>query len=304
MLALFVAAALPFVTPSSPRFDVVALGVGGGVVEGDLTSFLLAQHDQKKFLGLDAGSVGAGLKKTGVEFGDVKAWALSHPHLDHVEGLAMTVVNASGTVPVFGLPSTIDALRDHLFNGVVWANFANEGKAPQLGRLRYERLTPGKPVFVDELRLWIEALPLSHAGGVSTAFLVGDGEASVVFLGDTGPDLVENSHQLDLLWQRLAPLVRGGKLRGIFVETSYDNSRADKDLFGHLTPRWLWQELGALAAASDPSSAKTALRGLPVIVMHIKPAPAARETIEKELNAGNTLGVTLLFPKQGDRLSL
>ncbi len=296
-------AALPFMTPEAARFDIVALGVGGGLVEGDLTSFLLARHGEQKFIGLDAGSVGSGLAKAAVDFGDVKAWAITHPHLDHVEGLAMNIVNATGTVPLYGLSSTIDALRDHLFNGVLWANFGNEGKPPQLGRLRYERLAPGRAVVVPELGFTIEALPLSHAGGTSTAFLVGDGDGVVCFVGDTGPDLVEHSHQLDLLWQRLAPLVRGGKLKALFIETSYANDRKNELLFGHLTPRWLWMELQALASSSDPSSPKTALRGLPVIVMHIKPAPGAAETIRKELDGGNDLGVRLLFPRQGERIS-
>ena len=38
-------------------FDVVALGVNGGVEEGNLTSYLVRSDDQKLYLGLDAGSV-------------------------------------------------------------------------------------------------------------------------------------------------------------------------------------------------------------------------------------------------------
>ena len=44
-------------------FDVVALGVNGGVEEGNLTSYLVRSDDQKLYLGLDAGSVMPGIRK-------------------------------------------------------------------------------------------------------------------------------------------------------------------------------------------------------------------------------------------------
>lgn len=300
-------AAPPVPAPAaSEGFDVVALGVQGGLLEGDLTSFLLKRHDGDGWLGLDAGTVGNGLKKTGIAFDDVRAWCVSHPHLDHVAGLAENIVDGTGIRPLYGLPSTIDALRDHLWNGVLWANFGNEGKEP-LRRLRYERLTPGRAVRAEEVGLTIEALPLAHGGAISTVFLISDGSSSVAFFGDTGPDLVEQSTKLDAVWQRLAPLVRGHRLRAIFIEASYPSDRADSLLFGHLTPRHLMVELRALAAMANPSTPQTALQGVTVVVQHIKPkagGPTPREVIEAELKAMNTLSLTLLFPQQGDRFRL
>jgi len=294
-------------TSAADGFDVVALGVQGGLLEGDLTSFLVKRHTGEAWLGLDAGSVGTGLKKTGIAFDDVRAWCISHPHLDHTAGLAENIVDGTGIRPLYGLPSTIDALRDHVYNGVIWANFGNEGKEP-LRRLRYERMVPGRPVRADEVGLTLEALPLAHGTTTSTVFLISDDTSTIAYFGDTGPDLVEKSAKLDAVWQRLAPLVRGHRLRAIFIEASYPSDRADSLLFGHLTPRHLMVELRALAAMANPSVPQTALQGVTLVVQHIKPTggptPAAREVIEAELKALNTLSLTLLIPQQGDRFRL
>lgn len=312
-LSLSLLAAEPTPAAAAPRgFDVVALGVQGGLAQGDLSSFLLARRGQPAYLAVDAGSVLTGLGRSGGPPGPVlrdqiRGWALTDPHLDHVEGLASAVVDDVGTKPVFGLPSTIDALRDHLFNGVLWANFGNEGKDP-LRRLRYERMAPARPVHVDDVGVTLEALPLSHGGTTSTAFLISDGDAVVAFLGDTGPDLVEGGSRLGALWERLAPLVRGRKLRAIFVECSYDNARPDALLLGHLTPRHLLVELGALAALVSPQAPSKALQNVVVVVSHIVPTldggRSARDLVTSELEAGNKLGVRFLFPAQGERFAL
>jgi 3',5'-cyclic-nucleotide phosphodiesterase len=185
-------------------------------------------------------------------------------------------------------------------------NFGNEGKDP-LRRLRYERLAAGRSVHVDDVGITLEALPLAHAGVTSTAFLVGDGDDVVAFLGDTGPDLVEGGARLGLLWERLAPLVRGKKLRGLFIECSYPSARPDKLLFGHLTPRHLLVELGAFAALVDPQAPAQAL-DFPVVIMHIKPSldggKSMRDVVSEELDAANKLGVRFLFPQQGERFRL
>lgn len=303
----FAAVALFASVTAAPAFDVVALGVEGGLVEGDLTSFAIKPAKGTAWLALDAGALSTGLAKSHLAFSDLRAFCLTHPHLDHVEGLAINVVDATGVTPVYGLPSTIDSLRDHVFNGVIWPAFGNESPSTSkpLSRLRYERVAAGRPAHLDAIGVTIEAWPLSHGGSASTAFIVDDGDSAVVFVGDTGPDLVEGGAALDHLWQRIAPLVRGGKLRGIFIETSYSDERKDELLFGHLTPRHLMIELQALAAAVGPTSAQP-LRGLPVVIMHIKPTASgdARAVIEGQLNANNKPGVKLIVPKQGERFSL
>src|SRR5471030_3562926 len=66
MLALILACST---SPAIAGFDVVALGVNGGVQEGNLTSYLIRSDSQKIYLGLDAGSVLPGISKA-LEKGD------------------------------------------------------------------------------------------------------------------------------------------------------------------------------------------------------------------------------------------
>ena len=142
----------------------------------------------------------------------------------------------------------------------------------------------------------------------STAFLIESGGHYVLFIGDTGPDAVEGSDGMNSVWQRVAPLVREGKLRGIFLEVSFPNDRPDHLLFGHLTPSWMMEELCALAQQVDSDRPETALRGLSVVVTHIKPSfkqgedPAA--LIDEQLKQLNDLGVKFILPQQGQRIVL
>ena len=108
------------------------------------------------------------------------------------------------------------------------------------------------------------------------------------------------------LWTVIAPLVQAKKLRAIFLEVSYPDERPDHLLFGHLTPRWLMEELGRLAQVVHPQDPHAALQGLTVVVTHIKPAltqgPSPQERIVQQLQARNTLGVRFIIPSQGSRL--
>ncbi len=155
----------------------------------------------------------------------------------------------------------------------------------------------------------VEAWPLSHGAGYpSTAFLLAADGAYALYLGDTGPDPVEKSQALATLWDRIAPLIRVHRLRGVFLEASYPDGRPDAQLFGHLTPSWVLRELHDLAVRVDPAAPDRALQGLPVVVTHIKPTlqagPNPRELIRRQLQAQNDLGVAFILPEQGQAIRL
>jgi 3',5'-cyclic-nucleotide phosphodiesterase len=299
--------------PAAPAFEARVLGASGGIDESDLTCVLLGRAGTGEAIALDAGTVYAGLVRAfGRRAGDVlkrniHGYFLSHAHLDHVSGLA--IVSPDDTPkPVHGLPATIDALRDHLFNGRLWPNFTNEGEKP-IGKYTLVRMAPGAPVDVPAAGLQVTAFPLSHGGAAgSTAFLVtaGDAAAAALYLGDTGPDAVEGAGHLATLWDAVAPLVRDGALRAIFIEASYPDPRPDALLFGHLTPKWIDLELQALASRVAPDAPKTALRGLTLVVTHIKPRTEGkgdvRAEIRKQLAPVAARGVKVIVPNSGERL--
>jgi 3',5'-cyclic-nucleotide phosphodiesterase len=328
ILALGVAAWLATAAAQAPpAFVAVVLGAGGGPGQDDLSAYLLAPAGSADFVGLDAGTLLSGIRLAWARgsFGDlrppadatlgpegwilrtrVKAYLVSHAHLDHVAGLVVDSPEDERK-PIMGLATTVDRIRDHLFNWKLWPNFGDEGERP-LAKYRYVRLPTARESPIAGTAMSVEAFPLSHGGDLSTAFLIRAGGAAVLYVGDTGPDAVEGGGRLGALWTRVAPLARDRALRAIFLEVSYPEGRPDHLLFGHLTPSWMLHELRALATRVDPQTPTRALRDLTVVVTHVKPALegslAPRDRIAAELASLNDLGLRLVLARQGQRIEL
>ena len=124
----------------------------------------------------------------------------------------------------------------------------------------------------------VQAFPLSHSNLTSTAFLINSNDAYILYLGDTGPDEIEKSHNLHALWQSIAPLVKNKKLKTILIETSFPNEQPDKTLFGHLTPNWLMKEMDDLASLTGID----ALKGFNLIITHVKPPQTSINKIKEQ----------------------
>ncbi len=306
-------------------FDVVALGVNGGVEEGNLTSYLVRSDDQKLYLGLDAGSVMPGIRKAlekgsfpqvtaenaapltpqGAVFRNlIGGYFISHGHLDHLAGLIIGSPQDSKK-PIYGTADTIGTLRQHYFNGRVWPNFTDSGSGLRIGTYRLNLQRPEQRFSLGLTGLDGNIYPLSHGGTSSSMILVSRNNQSFAFFGDTGPDEVEKSKNLDTVWRVLGSEIKAKRLKGLIIETSYPDDVPDSKLYGHLTPHWLLKELASLQqhAGGDGS-----LKDLTVIISHVKPSLKAGADPEKEIMAqlekGNNLGVKFVRMQQGDRLEL
>ncbi|KAJ5725292.1 uncharacterized protein N7483_006649 [Penicillium malachiteum] len=85
---------------------------------------------------------------------------ITHPHLDHVSGLAMNtpIIEAgNGPKPVSALPSVLAAIKNHVFNDIIWPNLSDEDGGA--GLLTYQRLVEGgnPRLGVGETRGYIRA---------------------------------------------------------------------------------------------------------------------------------------------------
>lgn len=312
---------------NGPQFVTIVLGTAGGLTEANLSSYLLAPIGSTDFVALDAGTLLTGLQQANrkgnlsefvvptesplsvegqVLTQHIKAYLISHAHLDHLAGLVLNSPEDTNKT-ILGLTPTIEHLRDHLFNGQIWPNFGDEGPGVPLKKYHFVRLQPGEEQAIEGTQMTVRSFPLCHAGVPSTAFLLQAHNFSALYVGDTGPDDAEHCDNLHLVWQAIAPLVRQRQLRGMFVEISYPDKRDITHLYGHLTPRWLMAELHHLAAFVDAQHPTDALSKLTVIVSHIKPtlqrAQPERAQIMQQVEALNDMGIHFLFPEQGDRIA-
>lgn len=74
---------------------------------------------------------------------------VSHPHLDHTSALALNSPAAKfqhGRISIAALPSVIAALKNHMFNGIMWPNLSDEDGG--VGLVTYRRLTDGGNVML------------------------------------------------------------------------------------------------------------------------------------------------------------
>ncbi len=294
------------VSATNTGFKIIPLGVKGGLDEANLSAYLVAKNGTDNYICLDAGTINAGLKMAlknslfnessaeEIQKKNIKAYFISHGHLDHLAGLVLNAPNDIAK-PVYAFGSVIDVLKNNYFTWKSWANFANEGDKPILNKYTYQPLTEAKEISIPNTELYVTPYSLSHVNPYeSSAFLVRQNLDYILYLGDTGADTVEKSNKLNLLWKAIAPLIKENKLKGIFIEVSFDNSIPDKSLFGHLTPMLLMQELNSLNNLAGRN-----LKSVNIIVTHIKPCDNCEPTIKKQIMDANKLGLSIIYPEQG-----
>src|SRR6266542_3743743 len=164
----------------------------------------------------------------GIQDGNLSA-SLIHPHGDN-----RGVTCDAGTL--------VNGLRVAEEKGA-FANVAVPADAPQLKKYAIAELTPGATTPIADTAMTVTAFPLAHGGVESTAFLLESGGDGILCFGDTGPDAVEKGTRLADVWAAVAERVKQKRLKAIVIEVSYTSDRPDNLLFGHLTPRWLMEEL-------------------------------------------------------------
>lgn len=200
---------------------------------------------------IDAGTIGAALRLD--EQKRIRHILLSHLHFDHVQGLPTLADNlveeetdTVDPVTLASIPSVLDGLHAHLFNGKVYPDFFS---LPEAAHPIFvpRALDPGKDTDVSSLH--VRAIPVNHQVP-TVGFLIRDGDSSVLYSGDT--------HATDEIWKEAA---RERTLKAAFIETSFPNRLMELAVISkHLTPALLAKELQKLGRPD-----------LPVYIYHLKP---------------------------------
>ena len=302
---------IPALLSAQHSFKVIPLGIKGGADESNLSSYMVAPYNSNNYVCLDAGTLYSGIKKakrngifheniTKVLRENIKGYLISHAHLDHVAGMVLNSPEDTSK-NIYALPSVIEVLKTNYFTWKGWANFTDQGDKPTLNKYHYVILEPKIEIKISNTDMSVTPYSLSHGNPYeSTAFLINNNDEFLLYLGDTGPDVIEMSDKLHLLWTTIAPLIQSKKLKAIFIEVSFPNRQPDKDLFGHLTPNWLFSEINNLAELTG----KDILKNFPVVITHIKPISGNEKIIIKEIKKLNKLSLKLIFPSQGKLIKL
>lgn len=81
----------------------------------------------------------------------ISTYLITHAHLDHVSGFAINTAAFNGTSrpkTLAALPSTVNAIKQHIFNDVIWPNLTDEDGG--VGFVTFQRLKEGGDVMVGE----------------------------------------------------------------------------------------------------------------------------------------------------------
>lgn len=239
---------------------VRVLGCSGSIAAGCRTSSFLVDDT----LLFDAGTGVGDLPHE--DIARIDHIFLTHSHLDHVlgvglladTGLRLRMAARRPPVQVYALRDTLKALREHIFNGVIWPDFTVI-PSPGQPALAFVEVTLGQCLEVAERR--IEVLPAAHTvPAVGYAVSAGAGQPAWVYTGDTGPN--------PALWQRLAQM----QVHTLVIETAFgDDEQALAQVSQHLCPAMLETELKSLSAGAE------------VLITHIKPGEL--DAVMREIGA-------------------
>ena len=162
---------------------------------------------------------------------------LTHSHLDHIAGLPMLVDaifadDLEVPLTVYARRETLDALRTHIFNWVIWPDFAvlPDAENPVL---RYRECNPGDTITIGHRDF--HAIEVAHTVP-SIGFTVQNSGGVFAVSGDTKTN------------QTLWPVLNAcDDLRALVIEVSFPDERRElADMSGHYCPQTVTDDLRKL----------------------------------------------------------
>ncbi|KAF2857903.1 hypothetical protein K470DRAFT_260382 [Piedraia hortae CBS 480.64] len=112
---------------------------------------LSAVHTRGPFAGAKLPNASARANALHILRSYISTYLITHPHLDHVSGFAINTAAFHATSrpkTLAALPSTVDAIKRHIFNDVIWPNLSDEDGG--VGFVTFQRLKEGGDVMMGE----------------------------------------------------------------------------------------------------------------------------------------------------------
>lgn len=224
---------------------VRVLGCSGAIAKDCRTTSFLVDRDVLVDAGTGVGDL------TLDEMKSVRHVLLTHSHLDHVAALPLMVdaiaSQLAGPLIVHALTGTIEALKKHLFNNVIWPDFTRI-PSPEAPFIKFHEIQVGQTLEFTGKR--IEVLPAVHTVP-AVGYAVSAARGCWIFTGDT--------ERNPAFWRRVNQM----DVAALVIETAFSNR--EKELARrslHLSPHALADELDCIDKG----------RSFPIYITHTKPA--------------------------------
>ena len=207
------------------------LGCSGGIGAGARTTAMLVDDDVL----IDAGTGIGDLALDDLD--SIRHVFLTHAHLDHVAGLPMLVDHVfdedfDKPLTVYAREETLQAVRKHLFNDVIWPDFTRL-PSPENPMLRWHMTSPGDTITIEHRNFY--AVDVMHTVP-SLGYTVQNSGGVFAVSGDTRTN--------ETLWPVLNAC---DDLRVLVIEVSFPDEMATLAVeAGHYTPRTLTADLARL----------------------------------------------------------
>jgi ribonuclease BN (tRNA processing enzyme) len=187
-------------------------------------AFLVDDH-----LLLDAGTIGSVLSEE--EQWKLDNILITHSHLDHIRGIPaladnIIIKNLSRTVSIYSIREVISAMREHMFNNIIWPDFT---MIPTAERpvLSFREIEAGHDFTIAGYG--VKVIEVNHTVP-AVGYIVTAGGKSLAYTGDTGPT--------EEIWRHVSDV------DALIVEVSFPNSMEPLALLTrHLTCSLLSVEL-------------------------------------------------------------
>ena len=225
---------------------------------------------------IDAGNV---LNALGDEAKDINHVFLTHSHADHITDLPFIIEtffeNRETPLTIYALEETIEVLKKHSFNDVIWPDFT---KIKLLRNDTFSLIL--KPIKLDEIikihNYSIKAIKANHISG-ACGFVIKKNHQGFVISGDT--------HINPHIWEEIN---NDEEIKSLVIECSYpDKLQELAKLTKHLTPELIANELEKLTR-----------KNLSVFYYHLK--PSYNKELLKDIKKHKLLTYNGKILKEGD----
>lgn len=207
---------------------------------------------------------------------------LTHSHFDHIMDLPFLIENhfkeRQQPLTIYALQETLNNLKQHLFNDVIWPNFAAI-LHPTLNTpiLQFKALTLGQTISLADSQ--ITAIPAVHIAG-ACGYVVEQNGAACLISGDTylNPEMIDTINQ-------------NVRINSLIIDVSFPSEQAQlAKTTQHLTPDLLAQSCEQLDRAID------------IYPYHLK--PDFEPQVTKQLSALNLRHNIKKILQSGDQIEL